>query len=247
MSAVLPKTWKVPDTFHARLGEQAGHQRTMAADDHLLLILHKAPEPGNPERVPVLYWRDPSGTWKSTGGGAGMAELKGHLDAFGAVIDKLEARMEQPPSAENYFDILQHTGPLLRTVRNMHVALQQAREAMPDDRGIIVARDRAGELERAVELLHADAKNGMEYMVAKTTEEQAKNSEQLLVAGHRLNMLIAIFLPLTALGSAFGMNMRHGLEGITSPLLFWATLVAGLFLGFAVKGLLVLPSRQTKR
>lgn len=247
MTAVLPKTWKVPETFTNRLGEQAGHQRMMAADGHLLLILHKVPQPGEADRVANVFWRDPSGVWKSTGGGSGIAELRAHLDEFGVTIDKLEDRMQQPPNAETYFDILQHTGPLLRTVRNMHTALQQAREAFSGDRNIIVARDKASELERAVELLHADAKNGMEYMVARQSEEQAKNSEQLLVAGHRLNLLIAIFLPLTALGSAFGMNFRHGLEHITSPLLFWGTLAGGILLGFLVKALLTIPAKPKKK
>jgi hypothetical protein len=247
MSAVLPRTWKVPDIFHARLGDQAGHQRMMLADGHLLLILHKIPKPGNADRVSVLFWRDSAGVWKSTAGGSGIAELKAHLDEFGVFIDKLEERMQQPPDAETYFDILQTTAPLLRTVRNMHSALQQAREAVSDERNIIVARDKAGELERAVELLHADAKNGMEYMVAKQAEEQARNSEQLLTAGHRLNLLIALFLPLTALGSAFGMNMRHGLEHITSPLLFWTTLIGGIVLGFVVKGLLTGSAPKEKK
>jgi hypothetical protein len=247
MSPVLPSTWKVPETFHDRLGEQAGRQRLIAADGQLLLILHKIPEPGNADRVSILFWRDSAGAWKSTGSGSGLAELKGHLDEFAAYIDKLEGRMQQPPSSENYFDLLQTSGPLLRTVRNMQTALQQAREAVPNDRNILVARDRAGEFERAVELLHADAKNGMEYMIARQGEEQAKNSEDLLTAGHRLNLLIAIFLPLTALGSAFGMNMKHGFEGIQSPLLFWAVLIIGLVLGFVVKALLTNASNVRSR
>ena len=217
MSPILPGTWKVPELFHARLGEQAGRQRMMSADGHLLIVLHKIPQPGNPDRESILFWRDTAGGWKSTGSGAGLAELRGLLEDFTKHVDKLEDRMQASPNSKNYFEILQTTGPLLRTVRNMHTALQQAREAFPVDRNILVARDQAGELERAVELLHADAKNGLEYMVARQAEEQAENSEQLLKAGHKLNMLIAIFLPLTALGSAFGMNFRHGLEGVTSP------------------------------
>ena len=243
MSPILPGTWKVPEVFHTRLGEQAGRQRAMTADGNLLLILHKIPRAGDAERESVLFWRDPGGNWKTTGGGAGLAELKSHLDDFTTYVDKLEERMQLPASSRMYFEILQITAPLLRTVRNMHSALQQAREAVPNDRNLLVARDQAVELERAVELLHADAKNGMEYMIARQAEEQAENSEQLLTAGHRLNMLIAVFLPLTALGSAFGMNLRHGLEGITSPLLFWGTLCFGLVVGFFVKALLDAPSR----
>lgn len=244
MSPILPGTWKVPEIFHARLGEQAGRQRMMAADGHLLLILHKIPEPGNADRESLLFWRDPAGGWKTTGNGAGLAELRELLEDFSKYVDKLEEKMQGPASSRIYFEILQTTGPLLRTVRNMHSALQQARESFPSDRNILVARDQAGELERAVELMHADAKNGLEYMVARQTEEQAENSEQLLKAGHRLNMLIALFLPLTALGSAFGMNFRHGLEGINSPLLFWGTLFLGLVLGFFVKALLEGPPKQ---
>jgi Mg2+ and Co2+ transporter CorA len=175
-----------------------------------------------------------------------LAELKSHLGEFTTYVDKLEDRMQKPPSSKMYFEILQITAPLLRTVRNMHIALQQARESFPTDRNIIVARDQAGDLERGVELLHADAKNGLEYMIARQTEEQAENSEQLLKAGHRLNLLIALFLPLTALGSAFGMNFRHGLEHITSPLLFWGTLFLGLVVGFFVKTLLEGPSQKRR-
>lgn len=244
MSPILPSVWKLPEVFHKRLGEQAGRQRMMAADGHLLLILHKLPQPGNPEREPILFWRDPQGNWKSTGGGSGLADLKEHLDSFGKVVDALEARMHLPPDSKNYFEVLRIAGPLLRAIRNMQTTLQQAREAIPADRNLLLARDEATELERTLELIHAEAKNGMEYMIARQTEEQAESSEQLLTTGHRLNMLIAVFLPLTALGSAFGMNFRHGLEHITSPALFWATLTLGLALGFIVRALLNRPSKR---
>jgi hypothetical protein len=247
MSPVLPATWKVPELFHARLGEQAGRQRMMAAEGHTLVILHKIPQPGNADRESILFWRDPAGIWRSTSRGAGGAELRGLLEEYSKYVDQLEDRMHGAPNSKTYFEILQTSGPLLRSIRNMHTTLQQARETLQTDRNVLVARDQAGELERAVELLHADAKNGLEYMVARQTEEQAENSEQLLKAGHRLNMLIALFLPLTALGSAFGMNFRHGLEHITSPLLFWGTLFLGLVLGFVVKGLLNEPAGATKR
>ena len=235
MSPVLPSTWKVPELFHSRLGEQAGRQRMMNADGHLLLILHKVPESGSFDRIPIIFWRDAVGAWKSTGGGAGIADLKEQLDQFNKVVDKLEHQIQQPPSSANYFDILQDTGPLLRLVRNMHGTLQQAREAFPNDRHILNARDQAGELERELELLHADAKNGLEFIFARQAEVEAKNTKQLVSAQHRLNMLVALFLPLTALGSAFGMNFRHGFESITTPILFWSVLIVGVLLGVIVK------------
>src|SRR5688500_10135878 len=102
--------------------------------------------------------------------------------------------------------MLQATGPLPRTGRHLHTALQQDREAYPADRHLLNARDHAGEHERAVELIHADAKKGLEFILARQADLESKNSKQLLHAQHRLNVLIAVFLPLTALGSAFGMN-----------------------------------------
>ena len=48
-------------------------------------------------------------------------------------------------------------------------------------------------------------------------------------------LLIAIFLPVTAIASLFGMNLRHGFEEITTPLVFWGVLIVGLALGWSVK------------
>lgn len=81
----------------------------------------------------------------------------------------------------------------------------------------------------------SDAKNGLDYMIARQAEEQARSSAELVVSSYRLNMPVAVFLPLTALGSAFGMNFRHGLEEVTTPLLFWAVLVSGVLIGLVVK------------
>ncbi len=42
-STLLPSDWNVPAVFRQRLGESAGRQRVMAADGHLLLVLHAPP------------------------------------------------------------------------------------------------------------------------------------------------------------------------------------------------------------
>ena len=138
--------------------------------------------------------------------------------------------MQQPPSADNYFQVLQSTTPLLRTIRNASRTLQEAREACPD-REVLIARDDAGDLERAIELLHTDAKNGMEFMIAKQGEEQAQRSHQIVRAGHRLNLMMAFFLPLTATGSLFSMHLTHGLENWHAPWMFFGVLAAALIAG----------------
>jgi hypothetical protein len=242
MQSVLPGSWKVPDLFRSRLGEQAGRQRAMAAEGHLLLVLHDVPVPGEPERSAVLFWRDPAGVWRSTGTGSGIGELQDYLQRFKAEVDKLEAQIDGEPNARNFFEALHASTPLLRLIRNMHRALQDAREAAPSDRALLLARDTAGELERAADLLHSDARNGLDFLIASQAEEQAERAEQLVQSGYKLNLLVAIFLPLTALGSAFGMNFKHGLEHVQSPWLFWLVLGAGIFLGFLVKGAVSIKS-----
>ncbi|MEC8434092.1 MAG: hypothetical protein VXZ54_14155, partial [Planctomycetota bacterium] len=59
----LPKMWEVPDVFRERLGDRSGRQRAMFADGHLLLILHKAPQPNEDQRVAAFFWRQPDGNW----------------------------------------------------------------------------------------------------------------------------------------------------------------------------------------
>jgi hypothetical protein len=235
MNSPLPLSWDVPGVFRSRLGERSGRQRVMSASGHLLLILHKVPETGNPARSPSIFWRSPRGDWTSIEGGSGLGALNAHFESWRRAVDRLEDQMQQHPSADNYFEVLQHTTPLLRTMRNAGRTMQDAREACPEDRAILLARDDAGELERAIDLLHHDAKNGMEFMIAKQGEVQAQRAHELVLAGHRLNVLVALFLPLTAIGSVFGMHLNHGLENWHAPWLFWGMLGGALVVG----GLLV--------
>ncbi|MFN7140134.1 MAG: CorA family divalent cation transporter [Limisphaerales bacterium] len=241
MPSPLPATWEVPEIFRARLGERAGKQRIMQSDGHLLIILHKVPEPGNPERDSILFWRNAKGEWRSTERGSGLAALNDLFEVWAKTVDDQEERMQQQPSAENFFSVVQATTPLLRSIRNTYRALQEAREAFPEERSILIARDKAGDLERTIELLHTDAQHGMEFMIAKQSEEQARQAHQLVVTGHRLNLLVALFLPLTAIGSMFGMNMVHGLEEWNAPWMFWTLLVVSILGGLLL--LAVIASR----
>ena len=232
--SILPSMWQTPAIFRERLGERAGRQRTMSADGHLLIILHALPRPGDPHREAVLFWRAPDGTWSSTGGGAAAAALDAMLGTFEAKADELEARLDTAKTARDFHDVLQESTPLVRTVRNQHAALQEAREAVPGDRRILLARDRSGEVLRAVELLNQEAQNSMQYLIAEQSASNAAASERLAQTGHRLNLLAALFLPLTALGSILGMNLKHGFED-RSPVIFWAVLAAGVVGGFLVR------------
>ena len=106
--------------------------------------------------------------------------------------------------AQDYFLLLQALAPLHRTTRNLHLALQQARELAPDDRDLIAPRDQAADLERALDLLHGDARNGLDYTIAHQTEEQTRRTYDMAVAAYRLNLLAALFFPVSWVQAAQG-------------------------------------------
>jgi hypothetical protein len=251
MKTVLPNTWKVPELFRARLGEGVGRQRAMAAEGHVLLVLHAPPKPGQDDREPRLFWRDEQGQWKSNSLGAGIQALKAHVEQFAEREDQLDTLVETGTGASDYFAVLQAVAPLHRTARNLHSVLQQAREMLPNDREMINLRDRAGEIERSLELLHTDAKNSLDFTVARESEVQTHRSYEMAVSSHRLNVLVAMFFPIATVSTIFGMNLPHGLGGgWNSPLAFWgvigASFITGLLLTAAIVQRPEPPGRKGK-
>lgn len=233
--SVIPDAWQVPNRIRERVGVQAGRQRAIVEEGHLLLIAHEMPKEGETERPAKLFWRAADGTWRATGAGQspGLPVLKRHLEGFQQALQQLDARVDSGKTAQDFFNVLNAATPLQRTTRNLHKALQEARDGV-DDRDIISLRDAAGELERVADLLVSDARNALEYTVARNAEAQAANGQRAVDAQHRLNLLAALFFPVTAVGSILGMNMRTGLEHAPAGV-FWAVLVAAFALGFGIR------------
>ncbi len=242
----LAQVWNLPESIRVRLGDKSGRQRAMLEDGHLLLILHKMPEGGKPEREGVFFWRQPDGAWESTGRGGGLGMLRKHVADYGRKVDQLEDAYHEAKSAADYFHLLEVLGPLSRAAKNLRDALQAAREGVPEDRDIIDLRDSALDVARAVELVHMDAKNALEFEIAKQAEEQARAGQEMARIGHKLNVLAAIFLPLTAITSVFGMtSLRSGLEE-APPWLFWMIFASGLLLGFIIRSQLAAKKKTTQ-
>ena len=231
--SLLPAAWKVPDVFRERLGDSPGRQRAMVHEGELLVVLHEPPTPDQEERQGRFFWRKPDGTWASTTAAPGHTALDKHLEEYDGLLDQLDEEEDTAQSADDYFELMRQLNPLVRAIRNLHAVLQQAREKIPGDKRIINYRDQAYTLERRAELLTSDAKNALDYAIARRAEEQAASSRQMAVASHRLNLLAAFFLPIATLTAIFGMNLRHGLEGQTSVSLapFAAVLGTGLLAG----------------
>ena len=230
----MPADWQVPSLFTQRLGDSAGRQRAMAADGQLLLVLHEPAAASPAARTGRLFWRDAAGSWHSNVFGDGVQALKRHLADFTERADGLEKQWQHADSAEDYFTLLRALAPLHRTTRNLHATLQQARETVPEDRDLINLRDQVGEIERALELLHGDAKNGLDYTIAHQAEQQAERTYDMAVSAFRLNLLAAAFFPVATVSAIFSMNLTHGLEGWNQPTYFWAILGAGLLTGLVL-------------
>jgi hypothetical protein len=239
MRSTLPIDWNAPEVFRQRLGEGAGRQRIMTASGHLLLVLHQPPAPGAPERSARLFWRDVSGDWRSSSLGDGMQSLRKHLVEFTNQVDELENRWQSASTAEDYYSLLLAIAPLHRTVRHLHAVLQQAREAVPEDRDLLNFRDQAGDIERAIELLHSDAKNGLDFTAAHQSEQQAQQSYDMAVAAHRLNLLVATFFPIATVSAIFSMHLTHGLEEMKHPILFWSILGIALVFGLVLSRVVI--------
>lgn len=229
---IVPEIWNVPESIKERFGETAGRQRAMYAEGHLLLVLHTPPRASDSEIEARLFWRDSEGTWVSNQSGSGPQALKRHLADYNEMALELENVLQAAYCADDYFRALSAVSPLHRAARNLHSTLQQAREMVKEDKSIIVARDAAADVERTLELLHSDAKNGLEYTIAQKTEQQSQRSYEMSVAAHRLNLLAAVFFPITAISSVFGMNLTNGLDVLCNSSLFWAILGTGFSSGF---------------
>lgn len=240
----VPIDWQLPANVTKRLGERSGRQRAMSAEGHLLLILHEPPVPGVSHRTGRLFWRDPAANWKSSSHGAGLQAMSGHLAEYATRVERLEKELENADNADDYYALLRAVGPLHRSARNLHATLQQARELVPDDPALINARDQAGEIERALDLLHNDASHGLNFTIARHAEDEAEATHQMSLAAYRLNLLAATFFPVATIGTVFGMNLSHGFEDPKYHGLFWVLLIFGLMSGIA---LAVLIARKPLR
>jgi len=232
----LPQSWYLPNEIKVRFGrKRSGRQRAMVADGHLLLVLHQAPQRDKREREGVFFWRKPNGEWEYSGRGSGVRRLMEHVEAYSVAEQQLTQEFEQAQDAEDYFRVLQKVAPLHHAAKNLYATLQTAREAIPQDLDLIDTRDWAYDLERALDLLYTDTKNALDFHLARQAEDQSRFSMQSVKFANRLNVLAAIFFPLTAVASVFGMNLPSGFEGGSTGM-FWAVFFGGILLGVVISG-----------
>lgn len=229
---LYPSVWTLPAALSGRLGSEPGPQRALLEDGHLLLVLHQIPNPDEHARRAALFWRSPDATWRSNRPGAGITALQAHLREYEETLIALEQAENRATSAAEYHGVLERLAPVLRASRGLHRALQQAREMVKPDRNLIDLRDQAAGIERTAELLLQDAQFGLNFTAARQAEAQAATARQMAATAHRLNLLAAFFLPLTALASVFGMEIHSRLADTPQNFLWIAG--GGLLLGCLV-------------
>jgi Mg2+ and Co2+ transporter CorA len=211
----------------------------MVEGKQCLLLLHQLPKHNERERAAIAFWRNENGAWRCFPGRDNIQTLKDHVEAVAKSLDELDDKLEAAEKATEFLALIKVARPMHRFTRNLHLALQQVRDAFPEDLEILALRDRAYELERLAETISDDTENGMQYTIAQHTEEQADLSERIAKESHRLNLVAAVALPITAIGSVLGMNLENGLEGLPEPLSFWCIVLGlvalGLFLNWRVQ------------
>jgi hypothetical protein len=232
---IIPPTWTLPEAIKTRIGQTTyGRQRAIVEEGHLLLVLHRPPGADDSKRDGVLFWRNPAGEWLWSRGNNGANGLTAHIQSYADIEAQLTAEYEKGPDIMRLFDLVESLTPLTRAASNMHGALQAAREELGNDKFIIESRDRAYEVDRNLSLLLEDTRNAIQFRAAREAEEQARLTKETVTAGHRLNVLAALFLPLTAIASIFGMNFRHGISDF-GAVTFWIVTALGAMMGFAFK------------
>jgi hypothetical protein len=236
---ILPPTWEIPAAIRERLGDKVGRQRAMAADGHLLLVLHKPPKAGDNERQGRFFWRKPDGSWQSNDLGQGPAALGKHLAEYSDIVERFDRQEENATTVDEMFKIIEAMSPVHRSTRNLHSALQEARTLIAADRDLINLRDRAYEIDRAAELLLGEVQTALEFALAKKTEEQTAAAHQMALASHRLNLLAAFFFPIVTLCSIFSVSLKHGIDDlIPAPFAFLGVIGIGLVMGFILCSIL---------
>lgn len=238
--------WGLPESIKSRIGRgNFGRQRAIHGDGQLLVVLHKPPDGDGGGRDGVIFWRNGRGEWRSSVGETGSGAILRHVQVFADAMNSMAQDAERVRGLAELFDALELLTPLSRTARNLNGALQDGRETCAGDAGFIEAADLAYEVDRGFDLLLQDVRNDIHYQTAREAESHGKTGREALRASHRLNIMAAIFFPITAIAGLLGMNLSHGLDP-SRPAYFWAVLVLGGILGYAAKSWVLGPGEETE-
>ena len=227
----IPEGFELGEELRDQLSSRSGTQRYIEGGGEALMIVHELPEPKVPERDPIVFWRTPDGSWRGPDNLPGLKRMSELMGRFQNAIDEHEALIDETEDINVVFSIIRHAGPIARSARNMLSVLEAAARDDDDNVSLRGLRDRAGEIQRASELLYQDAKLTLDFWQAESAEEHQEAAERLNTIAFRLNLMAGFFLPLVAVAGLLGMNVD------IPPFLqnlFWIIISLGLTLGVIV-------------
>ncbi|MBN4073974.1 hypothetical protein JYT61_00275 [bacterium AH-315-E10] len=231
--------WVLPEAIENRLGPNTyGRQRVLHEGDDLLIILHDVPNADQHDREHCVFWRDGSAHLFYNGGDNGEYKLRALMERYDKRYEELEELYDNATDSQILFHLIEELIPINRACNNMTTTLQKARECVRDDLFLIEMRDFSSQLQQNYEILLSDSKTALDYRIAKYAEEQTIQGKEAVDAQHRLNILAAVFFPLTTIATIFGMNLKHGLSE-RSVLVFWLVFIIGISVGIWTKGWIV--------
>jgi len=223
--------WTLNEGIKKRLGDgRYGRQRTIAVDDQMLVILHEPPKVDVNERIVSVFLREKDGSWLHNGQRKGEGMLQRLLEDYRQQFEQYEKKYNKAKTSDDLFLVLEGLNPVLRAIKNLELALQDARQACPDDKLALTMRDEASDCLRNFELLAEEARLALDYRMAKNAETQIEQSQKMAKAQHKLNLMAAITFPMMALSSLFGMNLMSGLED-SPKILFYMVVTFGFVVG----------------
>lgn len=216
----LPAHFSVEPELRDQLSGLPGHQRCVEGAGELLLVAHEVPGATGSDRRALFFWKRYDGCWTQAGG-PGIDELGGLLERYAGVIGSHARTLNRGAGAEVLPTILRHAARLLRSMRNLLQAIEQTLAIDPEDREIRAYRDRAREIERAADLLLADARATLESGVFERTSAQAAALERLARSGWHGSLLLAFFLPMIAFGGLFELPVALPVGAGCGVVLVW--------------------------
>lgn len=165
--------------------------------------------------------------------------MKEMVAAYAEHAQQIEKRLGTARVARDFFEVLVTLRPLEHRVRELGLVLQRASEREATDLEFQGLAMRAAATARHLALLVLRTEDGRDFDLAQLTEEQADISNQMVVSGQRLNFLVAMLLPMTALTSIFGMNLiehQGGSAGVmAASVVLFALLLGGLLSLFVAR------------
>ncbi len=223
------QSFELPQSLAHHIGKSVGRQRVLTDDGAVLIVLHRPPIDDHWKREGVFLLKARSGEWQCKG----EQSPRLLLDSYRAAAQGFDDELEEGDAPGPLFALLDRLVPLRRAARNIHAVLAEAGELIPDDRELAEWINFSYETERGLDLLYDDIRHSIDSHIARIEEAQMELTKQSLVATNRLNLLVALFLPLATIASVLGMNLDHGFDR-KDPRVFFGVVLFGVLLGIGV-------------